>query len=465
MRREPCDRRLDGPGPPQAVGNDVTSGSNDRFARRGTVVRRISAAGAATVLVVVLVLVVEAGPIAGNGPGGVGGRGTSPSSEIAVAPVLRSRLPKAMTFPGTPAHLPFPKKGEAAVFIPGLGVVGATAAEQERPIASLTKLMTAYIILKDHPLSASGGGPVFVMTAADHEAWVVAVRKDESNLEVKKGEKLDERQLLEALMIPSADNIADYLAAWDAGTVPRFVAKMNTEAKTLGLVATHYADASGINPRSESTALDQAVMAGIDMANPVLASIVDNLYVRLPIAGRVWNVYNPAIHVDGIIGVKSGFTDAAKGCLATAAWRLVGSKRYLVVSTAIGMPLGLEQAAHEDEKLLKAVSRELSVQIVVGGGAVVATASARWDGRSVGAVVGTGPVRLAGWPGLVRTTALIPVLQRPSRTSRSRGWPIHSTVATLDLSSPGGTVTIEPVVLQEGIPPPPAGWTPPAPAN
>jgi D-alanyl-D-alanine carboxypeptidase (penicillin-binding protein 5/6) len=421
--------------------------------------RRFSAAGVVSLLVLGVVLLV-AGPIGGNGPGAVaGGGGTSPSTERALAPVLRSRLPSVMSFPGKPARLPLPKTGEAAVVIPGLGTVGESPAEQQRPIASLTKLMTAYIILKDHPLSMSGGGPVFEMTAADHAAWVADAVRDDSNLEVKKGERLDERQLLEALMIPSADNIADYLASWDAGSVSGFVAKMNVEAKHLGLLHTHYADPSGLDPRSRSTAHDQAVMAGIDMESPVLRSIVDNLYVRLPIVGLIWNVYNPAIHVDGIIGVKSGFTRAAKGCLATAAWRFVGGRRYLVVSTAVGMPLGLSQAAQVDEGLLKTVSKELSVQTLVPKDAVVATALARWDRRLVGAAVDAGAVRLAGWPGLVRTAAIIPVLQ--SRSRSARGWPAGSTVATLELSNAAGTVTVEPVVLQGDIPPPPPGWTPP----
>ena len=69
---------------------------------------------------------------------------------------------------------------------------------------------------------------------------------------------LTEHQLLEALLVPSADNIADYLATWDAGSIAGFVAKMNATARQLHLRSTHYADASGVNPSSRSTAADQA---------------------------------------------------------------------------------------------------------------------------------------------------------------------------------------------------------------
>ncbi len=433
--------------------------------RRRPVAGRASTTGLVILLVLGVVLLVVVGPGAGGTSPGVlpGGHRSSPSADGAVAPVLRGRLPSVMRFPGRAARLPLPVKGESAVVIPGLGVVGASPAEREVPIASLTKIMTAYIVLKDHPLSASGTGPVFQMTAADHARWIAAATRDESNLEVKKGERLDERQLLEALMIPSADNIADYLAVWDAGSIPRFVAKMNAEAAHLGLFATHYADASGFDPKSRSTALDQAMLAGTAMANPVLRSIVDNIHVSLPIAGRIWNVYNPAIGVDGIIGVKSGFTHAAQACLATAAWRRVGGRRYLVVSVAVGMRLGLWQAAHVDEALLKTVSKELSVQTLLASGAVVATARAPWGGRSVNAAVSGGPIRLAGWPGLAFRTAVIPFLGGAS--SGARRWPAGAGVGSLELSTAASSAAVARVVLQEGLPPPPPGWLPAAPAS
>ena len=113
-------------------------------------------------------------------------------------------------------------------------------------MASLTKIMTAVIVLEDHPLG-HGSGPTFTMTAADHAAWIRSVEQGDSSLEVVAGERLTERQLLEGLMIPSACNIADYLAVWDAGSIAAFVRKMNATATAFGLAQTHYADASGLS--------------------------------------------------------------------------------------------------------------------------------------------------------------------------------------------------------------------------
>ena len=72
------------------------------------------------------------------------------------------------------------------------------------PIASVTKIMTAYLVLKDHPLVGRSNGPVFVMTGKDHQAWIQASEDGDSNIEILTGERLNERQLLQALMIPSA---------------------------------------------------------------------------------------------------------------------------------------------------------------------------------------------------------------------------------------------------------------------
>jgi D-alanyl-D-alanine carboxypeptidase len=217
------------------------------------------------------------------------------------------------------------------------------------------------------------------MTGKDHEAWIQASDDGDSNIEILTGERLNERQLLQALMIPSADNIADYLATWDAGSVPAFVAKMNAEAVSLGLSGTHYADASGVNPGSRSTAVDMATLASVAMENPELRSIVDEQSIRLPVAGEIWNVYNPAIGVDGIIGVKSGFTDAAQANLVTAAWRVVAGHRELVVSAAVDQPLSLWGVAQEDEALLGAATRELRTMTLVAGRAEVGQAVAAWN--------------------------------------------------------------------------------------
>ena len=274
-------------------------------------------------------------------------------------PSLVTIVPAVTRFSGTLPLLPLPSAGQSAVFVQGIGLLGASADEQAVPMASVTKVMTAVVVLEDHALG-HGSGPTFVMTAADHAAWIRDVENGDSSLEVVAGERLTERQLLEGLMIPSACNIADYLARWDAGSIDAFVRKMNAMAAALGLKHTHYADASGLSPGSRSTAIDQAVLGAYAMSIPGMISVEDHSTMDFP-TGWVGG-YNPALGQDGVIGLKSGFTDAAQICLVTAARRIVGGHRVLIVSVTLGQPSSLEWAADIDIQLLDAATSDLQVR-------------------------------------------------------------------------------------------------------
>jgi D-alanyl-D-alanine carboxypeptidase (penicillin-binding protein 5/6) len=421
--------------------------------RRG----RLRLAGVLIVGALVTALVLSLGGPTGHDPKGAAAPRTTPRT-AAVAPLVRSNL-TSVVIAGKPAALPFPRVGEGAAMVDGVGIVASTKNEKSVPVASVTKIMTAYLVLKDHPLVGHAGGPTFVMTAADHQAWVVDAEANDSSVEVKTGERLDERQLLQALMIPSADNIADYLAAWDAGNTKAFVAKMNATAAALHLTDTHFADASGINPGSRGSAVGIVRLAALAMENPVLQSIVDEQFIRLPVTGEIWNTYDPVVGVDGIIGVKSGFTQAAETNLVTAAWRSVHGHRVMVICDVLGQPNTLLGDGEDNEAVLNAVSAELRLTTVEPRRAVVGEALTSWN-RDTSAVRVASAVEVVGWPGLVFSPGLVAIAGRAAPPAL--GWPAGSTIGVFELRYPDGTASREPVVLQSAIRPPPAGWTPPA---
>ena len=127
---------------------------------------------------------------------------------------------------------------------------------------------------------------------------------------VQAGEQLTERQLLEALLIPSGNNIARMLAARVAGSETRFIAEMNAEARALGMDHTIYTDPSGFDPSTVSTAADQLRVFQRAMRFPVFRQIVSMASVTLPVAGTLTN-YNPLI-AEGYAG-KTGSDSAAGG--------------------------------------------------------------------------------------------------------------------------------------------------------
>src|SRR5436190_18292396 len=117
--------------------------------------------------------------------------------------------------------------------------------------------MTAYLVLRDHPLRVGRDGPTIALTDADVADTDRRRRQEESVVSVAAGERLTELQALQALLLPSANNIAAVLARWDAGSDDRFVARMNDTARSLGMGSTYYTDPSGFDPATVSTAVDQ----------------------------------------------------------------------------------------------------------------------------------------------------------------------------------------------------------------
>ncbi|MFL5942105.1 MAG: D-alanyl-D-alanine carboxypeptidase family protein, partial [Gaiellaceae bacterium] len=183
------------------------------------------------------------------------------------------------------------------------------------PIASIAKVMTAYLVLRDHPLRPLEEGPTITLTYADVADTDRRRGQQESVVPIAAGERLTERQALEALLLPSANNIAAVLARWDAGSVDGFVARMNVAARTLGMTRTRYTDPSGYDDATVSTAADQVRIVDRAMRLPVFASVVATPSATLPVAGTVRNT-NTLLGYDGFVGVKTGSDDAAGGCFA-----------------------------------------------------------------------------------------------------------------------------------------------------
>ena len=162
-------------------------------------------------------------------------------------------------------------------------------------------------------------------------------------MSIAAGEQLTERQALQALLLPSANNIAAVLARWDAGSVDRFVARMNATARSLGMTHTRYTDPSGYDDATVSTAADQVRIVDRAMRLPVFTSIVATPSATLPVAGTVHNT-NTLLGHNGFVGVKTGSTAAAGGCFAFRAIRWIDGKRTTITGVVLGQP-GHDQIA------------------------------------------------------------------------------------------------------------------------
>jgi serine-type D-Ala-D-Ala carboxypeptidase (penicillin-binding protein 5/6) len=247
----------------------------------------------------------------------------------------------------------WPQRGQAALAL-GNDAPAASPHEQPAPIASLAKVMTAYLTLKRYPLSGVRDGFTITVTA-EAQAETRDAARDESIVAVQAGEQLTERQLLEALLIPSGNNIARMLAVQVAGSETRFIGEMNDEARALGMHHTIYTDPSGLDPSTMSTAADQLRVFRRAMRFPVFRQIVSMASVTLPVAGTLTN-FNPLI-AEGYAG-KTGSDSAAQGCLAFFTHVTVGGRGL----TAVGVVMG--QGEGSDTSVLLAAAGRAAQQMV-----------------------------------------------------------------------------------------------------
>ncbi len=304
-----------------------------------------------------------------------------------------------VTLPGR-FSVTFPIQGEAAVGTDDFGVIASSPDQSPVPIASVTKIMTAYLVLKAYPLQPGEEGPTLTMTTQDVSDYIDDLAQGGSVLEVEAGEKLSERQLLEALMLPSADNIATTLARWVSGSENAFVAEMNETAKSLGMMQTHYADTSGLNPASISNAVDQIKIAQVVMKNPVFREIVAMPQANLPVAGIVYNA-NRMLGEHGIVGIKTGNTMAAGGCFVSAAPIGNGTEPHFILVVVLGQSptyLPLHSALNANAKILDEVLTEFRLYTLTPPPNGFGQITNAWHCDST--LYSPQPIQILGYPGM-----------------------------------------------------------------
>jgi serine-type D-Ala-D-Ala carboxypeptidase (penicillin-binding protein 5/6) len=189
-----------------------------------------------------------------------------------------------------------------------------------RPIASLTKMMTALMVARTDPPDAR-----------------VKVSRNAANTQgsatglLPRGRKVPVEALLKALILISANDAAVALAEHNGGNVPHFIKEMNAQARSMGLTCTHFTTPNGLRDRgNHSCPRDLAALARADLANKRIAAIAKTRYAkpRFPIKGK--HLYLSNNHyflqhglngVPGaqVTGLKTGFTDAAGSCYVTTA--------------------------------------------------------------------------------------------------------------------------------------------------
>ena len=222
--------------------------------------------------------------------------------------------------------------------------------DTERPMASVTKVMTALLVLQGGNL----GQQIRIPKAAFDYAW----KYGGETASLRPGDQLTAQQLLAALLLPSGADAAYTLANAYGPGMTAFVARMNATATRMGMTHTHFTSPDGLpyptGTATYSTPSDLLTLGLAAMRYPVFRSIVDLRFYHLPKGHghhQYWwdNTDGLIGSYSGAIGIKTGYTDVARHCLLFEAAR---NGRTLIGVVLGSPPTGVAAGAQDAEKML-----------------------------------------------------------------------------------------------------------------
>ena len=364
-------------------------------------------------------------------------------------PALQAQSILPAKSPVGAVSIPWPDYGQEAFGAMGYGVLATSGQQKSAPIASIAKIVTALSVLRQKPLSIGQQGPQLTIGPSDVALYNKYVAEQGSVVPVNDGEQISEYQMLEALLLPSGNNIADSLANWAFGSQSAYLTYANNLVKTMGMNQTHLADASGFSPNSTSSASDLVILGQAAIANPVLASIVSQKTAVIPVAGTVHNV-NWLLGIDGANGIKTGNTDQAGGCFLFAAKQNIGGQTIQVIGAVLGAPDSTDptQAIDDSQSIIEATGTNFHLLEMAKSGQSIGKITAKWGASSP--VVVKDNFELPVWNG---SQPKISTKFKQIKGSAAAG----ANVGTASITSGQKTQTVQ-LVLQKKIPAPSPLW-------
>jgi D-alanyl-D-alanine carboxypeptidase (penicillin-binding protein 5/6) len=252
----------------------------------------------------------------------------------------------------------WPADGQAAIGTVKKGwIAGSAGKEKPRPMASIAKVITALAIMEKKPFQPQQQGETYIITRDDIAGLNAYISEGGSVLPILVGMKLTQYEAMQRMLIASDNNNADVLVERIFGSKQAYLAYAQKMLNRMGLTKTVIADASGFSPHTVSTPSELITIGIAALKNPVIAKIVSQEQVRLPVAGTIKNT-NQLLGIGGTIGIKTGTTSEAGSCLLFAAH---GTGNDGHMDTIVGVITGSinHQSLYRDCKNLLHSAREL----------------------------------------------------------------------------------------------------------
>ncbi len=269
----------------------------------------------------------------------------------------------------------WPADGEAAIAIDGVPGTLSSAASAPESIASITKVVTALVVLDRLPLAPGEQGKSYAFTQADSADYWQYRARGESSLDVPVDGSLTQLQMLQGMLIASANNYAQRLASDLFGTDAAFSDAANAYLAERGIDGITIVNPTGIEAGNTATPAALIALAERALANPVIAEIVRTPELTLPGAGTFKNG-NALLGDPGVVGVKTGTLDA---------WNLLTAKDITVAGTTVrayaavlGQP-GPDTRNQATRDLFARLEEELQPSPSVTAGTVVGKVETLWS--------------------------------------------------------------------------------------
>lgn len=390
---------------------------------------------------------------------------------VAILAVIGSYIPITLLVPvgaaaSTAAPVVVARPAAAALVLPttGASAVSVTgAADFERltgaseihasggtagplPMASISKLITALVVLEAKPLAPGEAGPTIAFDKADSDLYDKYYVLQATVQPMKNGSTMSEHDALETMLVVSASNYAEAVANWAFGSPTRYLSAVRAWLAKHGLDGTKLVEPTGIDPRNVSTPADLIAIGKLALANPVVAAIVQTQTLDVPALDR-WPNSNKLLGTDGVTGIKTGTLDRFGACLLFSAVVTVDG---LSPITVVGAILGGQDHVTVDEdvrKLLASIRAGFHTVPLVAKGTRLGGYTTPWkDGADVVAASGASVLTWSDTP-ITSTVKIEPVTAGASGTK----------VGSLTFVAGKSTVSV-PLVLKGAIAAPSWSW-------
>lgn len=359
----------------------------------------------------------------------------------AVQPTTRTVAVEPAAAPS--ARPAWPAQGEAAIAIDGVPDTLSSSASAPESIASITKVVTALVVLDRLPLAPGEQGKTYSFTQADSADYWQYRARGESSLDVPVDGSLTELQMLQGMLIASANNYAQRLASDLFGTDAAFSAAANAYLAERGIGGITIVNPTGIEAGNTATPAALIALAERALANPVIAEIVRTPELTLPGAGTFKNG-NALLSDPGVVGVKTGTLDAWN--LLTAKDITVGGTTVRAYAAVLGQP-GPDSRNEAARTLFTRIEEELQPQPSVTAGTLVGKVETLW-GPDIDLVTASDATVVLWNGGSAQTSARFDL-----GDSREAG----DTVGTFTATGPVDASTVD-VQLAAEVEPPSPWW-------